>query len=163
MVAVVGLLGADCAVGAASTRGPLKPQACSPRPRANMMRGVRIGFTSNKQNEPASYQGKIMTETEFNQLVDATLLKIEAAVDASGADLDYENAAGILTLEFADGGKIIVNRQGPTQEIWVAAKSGGYHYRWDGAAWRNTRDGSELFQSLSAYASQQAGEDIQFH
>ena len=114
----------------------------------------------DKQNEPTSYQGKIMTETEFNQLVDATLLKIESAVDASGADLDYENAAGILTLEFEDGSKIIINRQGPTQEIWVAAKSGGYHYRWDGAAWHNTRDGSALFQSLSQYASQQAGEEI---
>lgn len=101
-----------------------------------------------------------MTETEFNQLVDATLRKIEAALDASDADLDYETAAGILTLEFEDGSKIIVNRQGPTQEIWVAAKSGGYHYRWDGAAWLNTRDGSELFQSLSTYASQQAGEAI---
>jgi len=112
------------------------------------------------QNEPASYQGKIMTETEFNQLVDATFLKIEAALDASDADLDYETAGGILSLEFEDGSKIIVNRQGPTQEIWVAAKSGGYHYRWDGTAWRNSRDGSELFESLSAYASQQAGEAI---
>lgn len=101
-----------------------------------------------------------MTETEFNQLVDATFLKIEAALDASAAGLDYETAGGILSLEFKDGSKIIVNRQGPTQEIWVAAKSGGYHYRWDGAAWRNTRDGSELFESLSAYASQQAGEEI---
>ena len=100
-----------------------------------------------------------MTETEFNQLVDATLLKIEDAIDASDADLDYENAAGILTIEFEGGSKIIINRQGPTQEIWVAAKSGGYHYRWDGA-WRNTRDGSELFESLSSYASQQAGEEI---
>lgn len=101
-----------------------------------------------------------MTETEFNQLVDATFLKIEAALDASDADLDYETAGGILSLEFEDGSKIIINRQGPTQEIWVAAKSGGYHYRWDGAVWRNTRDGSELFESLSAYASQQAGEEI---
>lgn len=129
-----------------------------------MMRGVRIGFTTIKMNPHLNsilnFLGKFMTETEFNQLVDATLRKIEAALDASDADLDYETAAGILTLEFEDGSKIIVNRQGPTQEIWVAAKSGGYHYRWDGAAWLNTRDGSELFQSLSTYASQQAGEAI---
>ncbi len=98
-----------------------------------------------------------MTETEFNQQVETTFSKIEAALDVADTDIDYETAGGILSLEFEDGSKIIVNRQGFSQEIWVAAKSGGYHYRWDGAVWRNTRDGSELFESLSSYASQQAG------
>ena len=101
-----------------------------------------------------------MTETEFNQEVDATFMKIEAALDAHYADIDYETASGILTLEFEDGSKIIVNRQGATQEIWVAAKSGGYHYRWNEGAWRNTRDGSELLASLSSYISLQSGENI---
>lgn len=101
-----------------------------------------------------------MTETEFNQVVDAIFLSIEAALDACDSDIDTETSAGILTLEFDNGSKIILNRQGPTQEIWVAAKSGGYHYRLDNGAWRNTRDGSELFASLSTYISQQAGQDI---
>ena len=102
-----------------------------------------------------------MTETEFNQTVDAIFLNIEAALDARDTDIDYETVAGILTLEFDNGSKIIINRQGPTQEIWVAAKSGGYHYRLDGSAWHNTRDGTELLSSLSRYISQQSGEDIQ--
>ena len=101
-----------------------------------------------------------MTETEFNQEVDALFMKIEAALDARDTDIDYETTAGILTLEFEDGSKIIVNRQGATQEIWVAAKSGGYHYRWNEGAWRNTRDGSELLTSLSSYISRQSGQDI---
>ncbi len=98
-----------------------------------------------------------MTETEFNQQVDAVLMKIEAALDASSADIDYETTAGIMTLEFENGSKIIINRQGATQEIGVAAKSGGFHYRWDGGTWRNTRDGSELFAALSGFIGQQAG------
>jgi len=102
-----------------------------------------------------------MTETEFNQAVDAIFLQIEAALDACESDIDTETSAGILTLEFENGSKIILNRQAPTQEIWVAAKSGGYHYRLDNGAWRNTRDSSELFTSLSSYISQQAGQDIQ--
>ncbi len=102
-----------------------------------------------------------MTETEFNQAVDAIFLNIEAALEACDTDIDTETAAGILTLEFDNGSKIILNRQGPTQEIWVAAKSGGYHYRLENGAWRNTRDGSELFASLSTYISQQAGQEIQ--
>ena len=102
-----------------------------------------------------------MTETEFNQIVDAIFMHIETTLDACDTDIDTESSAGILTLEFENGSKIILNRQGPTQEIWVAAKSGGYHYRLDNGAWRNTRDGSELFAALSSYISQQAGQDIQ--
>lgn len=101
-----------------------------------------------------------MTETEFNRLVDETLERIEGAVERSGADIEFETVSGILTLEFEDGGKIIVNRQGAAQELWVAAKSGGFHYRWTDGAWRNTRDGSELFAALAACASQQAGEPV---
>lgn len=102
-----------------------------------------------------------MTETEFNQTVDAIFARIEDALDARDTDIDTETSAGILTLEFEDGSKIIINRQTPTQEIWVAAKSGGYHYRLDQGAWRNTRDGSEFFNSLSTYIQQQSGETIE--
>ena len=102
-----------------------------------------------------------MTETEFNQTVDAIFARIEDALDARDTDIDYETSTGILTLEFEDGSKIIINRQTPTQEIWVAAKSGGYHYRLDQGAWRNTRDGSEFFNSLSTYIQQQSGETIE--
>jgi len=100
-----------------------------------------------------------MDEREFNTLADATLARIEAALEASGADIDFELAAGgVLEIEFADGSKIIVNRHGVAREIWVAARAGGFHFRWDGAAWRDTRDGVELMDRLSALASQQAGE-----
>lgn len=102
-----------------------------------------------------------MTETEFNQAVDAIFSRIENALDACDTDIDTETSAGILTLEFTDGSKIIINRQTPTQEIWVAAKSGGYHYRLDQGTWRNTRDGTEFFTSLATYIKQQSGEDIQ--
>mgnify|MGYP001112729161 CR=1 FL=1 len=99
-----------------------------------------------------------MTPSEFNLLVDTTLSQIEQAIEASGADIDFEMTAGILELEFGNGSKIIINRQGASQELWVAAKSGGYHYRWQDNAWRNTRDSSELFAALSRYASEQSGE-----
>lgn len=101
-----------------------------------------------------------MNETEFNRLVDDTLARIEEAIESSGADIDYETASGILTLEFEDGSKIIINRQGATQELWVAARSGGFHYRWTDGTWRNTRDDSEFMAALSGFASQQAGEPI---
>lgn len=105
-----------------------------------------------------------MDDKEFNTLADATLARIDAALEASGADVDCQLAAGgVLEIEFDDGSKIIVNRHGVAREIWVAARAGGFHFRWDGAAWRDTRDESELMEKLSQLASQQAGETIQLH
>ncbi len=96
-----------------------------------------------------------MTESEFNQQVDAILLEIEEALEASGADVDFETVGGILTVECADGSKVIINRQTPNREIWVAAKSGGFHFRRNDSRWIDTRDARELGAALSAILSAQ--------
>lgn len=102
-----------------------------------------------------------MDEAEFNSAADDALRQLEQALDESGADLDFEvKAGGVLELEFADGSKIIVNRHTAAREIWVAAKSGGFHFRPENGRWVGTRDGKELFSVLSALASQQAGEPV---
>lgn len=102
-----------------------------------------------------------MNDSDFNALADAALTRIEAGLEASGADLDFAQvSAGVLEIEFADGSKIIVNRHGAAQEVWVAARSGGFHFRWDGTAWRDTRDSGELMAALSALVSAQVGEPV---
>jgi CyaY protein len=102
-----------------------------------------------------------LSETEFNTLVDETLLKIETALECCEVELDFESASGILQISFDDGTRIIVNRQTPNREIWVAARSGGFHFRLENGDWRGTRDGRELFAVLSECASQQAGEAVE--
>jgi CyaY protein len=102
-----------------------------------------------------------MNESEFEALAGAALEKIERALEASGVEADFElKAGGVLEIEFDDGSKIIVNRHGAAREIWVAARSGGFHFRWDGATWRDTREGSELFAALSRLVSQQGGQSV---
>ncbi len=104
-----------------------------------------------------------MNESQFNQLAEETLIAIEEAVDASGADIDYDNAGDILTLEFADGSQIIINKQTPLSQIWVAAKSGGYHFDYDEAnqAWCLNGDiDRDLFSQLNIYCSEQSGETV---
>jgi CyaY protein len=102
-----------------------------------------------------------MNESEFHRAVDEVLARIERAAEATqGIDADLE--AGILTLECPDGSRIIVNRQAPNREIWVAARSGGFHFAWKDGAWRDTRSGAELFASLGEIARAQAGEGLAF-
>jgi CyaY protein len=100
-----------------------------------------------------------MTESEFLALAEVALARLEAGLEA--ADLDFElGAGGVLEIEFDNGSQMVVNRHGSAQEIWVAAKSGGFHYRWDGAVWRDTRGGEELFTALARLCTQQAGRSI---
>ncbi len=99
----------------------------------------------------------LLEESDFHARVDGVLDAIESAVEAADADIDSEINGGILSLEFIDGGKVIVNRQTPLREIWVAAKSGGFHFRFDGAAWRDTRSGEALDLLLTRVIGQQSG------
>lgn len=102
-----------------------------------------------------------MNDSEFNTRADEALRQIEAGLEQSDADLDFAMiSAGVLEIELSDGSKIIVNRHSAAQEVWVAAKSGGYHFRWDGSDWRDTRDQSELMASLNRILSSQSGESI---
>ena len=106
-----------------------------------------------------------MTESEFLTLAERTLNAIEAALDQPALldliDVECSRSGNVLEIELVDNGsKIIVNSQAPLQEMWVAAKSGGFHYKHDGRRWRNTRDDSEMFASLSAMLSQQGGQPV---
>ena len=102
-----------------------------------------------------------MDDSEFNRLADTALKQIETALENSGADLDFSMvSSGVLEIELDDGSKIIVNPHSAAQEVWVAARSGGFHFRWDGQAWRDTRDSSELMSALSALITRQSGETI---
>ena len=103
-----------------------------------------------------------MTESEFLALADQTLAAIETALERAfdNDDLDVEcsRSGNVLDIEFVENGsKIIVNSQAPMQEIWVAARSGGFHYRREDDRWVNTRDGSELFEALSKMVAEQGG------
>ena len=106
-----------------------------------------------------------MGESEFLAQAEATLSAIEAALDRLNdqdlLDVECSRSGNVLEIEFIDNGsKIIVNSQAAMQELWVAARSGGFHYKQQDGLWRNTRDGSELFATLSGLVSAQAGATV---
>ncbi len=104
-----------------------------------------------------------MNESEFHQRVDAMLLAIEEAIDESGADIDYENAAGILTLELENGSQLIINRQTPLKQLWLAVRSGGYHFDWSDEAegWLRDSDAAPFVEVLNQALQEQGGETLE--
>ncbi len=107
-----------------------------------------------------------MDEREFNAIADAMLARIEQTLENCPVELDYEiKPGGVIELEFdsAGGSKIIINRHTAAREIWIAAKSGGFHFKQESAdsqRWVGTRDGVELLAHLSRCISEQAGVEV---
>lgn len=102
-----------------------------------------------------------MEQSEFERQADATLARIETALERCGADVDVElGAGGVLQLEFGDGSQMVINRHAVAREIWVAARSGGFHYRWVNGAWHDTRSGEELFAALARLVAAQSGQPV---
>ncbi len=101
-----------------------------------------------------------MDESEFLTLAERTLDAIESAVEACGADVEATRAGNVLTLELHDGSRIVINSQTPMRQIWVAARSGGFHFGRAGDQWRDTRDQTELFAALSRLVSAQGGQAV---
>lgn len=102
-----------------------------------------------------------LSDSEFEALADAALAALERAIEASALDADVQRkGTGMLEIEFDNGTKMVINRHGAAREIWVAAKSGGFHFRHDGTVWRDTREGTELFAAISTLASAQSGSAV---
>ncbi|ATE61271.1 iron donor protein CyaY [Thauera sinica] len=102
-----------------------------------------------------------MEESAFNALAEAELACIETALEECGADFDIEpKPGGVLEIEFDNGSKMIINRHTAAREIWVAARSGGFHFRPEDGRWVDTRDGADLYATLSALVGEQSGTPV---
>jgi CyaY protein len=107
-----------------------------------------------------------MTDPEFMDRAEILLQAVEASCDrindSTDADIDNQRTGGMVTLTFPNRSQIIINLQKPLQEVWLAAKSGGYHYKFDSAQWMDTKGQGEFFASLTRDASAQSGLQLEF-
>ncbi|WP_309678525.1 iron donor protein CyaY [Polaromonas sp.] len=107
-----------------------------------------------------------MTDLQYQDLAESALKAVEVACDRindeTDADLDNQRTGGMITLTFSNRSQIIINLQKPLQEIWMAARAGGFHYKFNSGQWTDTKDASEFFANLSRYASEQAGQALLF-
>jgi CyaY protein len=108
----------------------------------------------------------VMTDQEYLDRAEAVLRAVELACDrlneTTDADIDNQRVGSMVTLSFRNGSQIVINLQKPLHEIWMASRSGGYHYRFDGQQWMDTKGAGEFFAHLSREASAQAGMPLQF-
>ena len=115
----------------------------------------------NAPNDPAG-----LTDKEYSRLTAQVLAGVEASVDEwlqqDIVDIDTERSGGLLELSFPDGSKIVLNTQPPLYELWLAARGGGFHFKYVEGQWVDTKHGREFFAVLSACASEQAGIVLRF-
>ncbi len=105
-----------------------------------------------------------MNESEFRDIADETIVSIQDAIDNCDVDIDYDEIGGVLTLEFDNGSKIIFSKQPPALQLWMAAKSGGFHFDYEEHIQQwicDSGDGEELYAMLSRLATEQGGELVE--
>lgn len=107
-----------------------------------------------------------LSDSDYQRLSATLLAGIEAQVDRwlqdDVIDIDAARTGGLLELAFPNGSKIVVNTQPPLQEIWLAARAGGYHFRHQDGQWIDTKDSREFYDRLSECASAQGGRALRF-
>ena len=115
---------------------------------------------------PTAVFTSALSDADYQRETGALLARVEAVADRwlqdDVIDIDTHRTGGLLELSFPDGSKIILNTQPPLHEVWLAARGGGFHYRWVEGRWCDTRDGSEFIAALSTHASLQAGKPLAF-
>jgi CyaY protein len=152
------------AINAALAINGSKTLAPRRHPGATTLDATRYGMPRSVPTDMSTFP---FTDAEYHQRASAALAAIEAQVDRwldeDVVDIDSQRTGGLLELALPNGSKLIVNTQPPLQEIWLAAKAGGYHFRLDASGrWLDTRDGVDFFQRLSEQASAQAGKPLVF-
>mgnify|MGYP001321878433 FL=1 len=101
-----------------------------------------------------------MNDVEYDELTDQVLLAVEDAIEALDLDLDYESHGGLLSISFPEGSKVIINKQPPLHQLWVATKFNGHHFELKDGVWIDNRTGAESWALISDAFSKQSGQNV---
>ncbi|EPL14617.1 iron donor protein CyaY [Pseudomonas sp. TH05] len=105
-----------------------------------------------------------LTEARFHDLVDTTQQMLEDIFDESDLDIDLESSAGVLTVKFENGSQVIFSRQEPLRQLWLAARSGGFHFDYDEESerWMCDKSEEQLGEMLERIVEEQADIKLEF-
>jgi CyaY protein len=104
-----------------------------------------------------------MDAAEYHRIIDATMDRVVRVLQALD-DVDFTTSDGLVTLEFEDGARYVLNRQSGNQQLWLAAGTRAWHYGWDPVrrTWLDDRDGHEVWTRLGALVSEKLGRSVEF-
>jgi CyaY protein len=103
-----------------------------------------------------------MNDSQYHLLADEALQRIEDVIEATEGEIDYEGQSGVLYLYFENGTQMVLNKQEPLHQLWLATKFNGHHFERQNDRWIDTRTGVELYSFLAEVIAQQSGETLQF-
>jgi CyaY protein len=104
-----------------------------------------------------------MERQEYDSLADACLERIVQALEPFDPDeVDYATSDGVVTIEFPDRARFVLNRQAATSQMWFAAGARAWHFDWDPArrAWFDDKEGRELFGRIAEVVSEKLGRQV---
>jgi CyaY protein len=132
----------------------------------NQSHNKHIGIVMSSPSIISANTPTSLSDSAYQDHAEALLRAVERCCDRindeSDADIDNQRVGGMITLVFANKSQIVINLQKPLHEVWLAAKAGGFHYKWVGSDWRDTKQGSEFFADLTQHASAQSGQALRF-
>lgn len=102
-----------------------------------------------------------MNETQFIESTEALMDRIEDALEATDLDVDVDRSGNVMTIAFDNGEEVVINRHGPTQQMWLASRHGGLHFALEDGKWRCTRTGADFWDALNDTVSLVAGEKVE--
>ncbi len=101
-----------------------------------------------------------MNVTEFHQNIEQVWLKIEEQLEEQDCDVDCDTQGSVFTITFPDRSQVVVNKQEPLLELWLASKAGGFHFAFKDGQWI-ANDGKLFWQYLEE-ACRVHGEQVHF-
>ena len=105
-----------------------------------------------------------MDRQEYLRRADECIERVVRALEPLDADeVDFDSSDGVVTLEFADRTRYVLNRQTAANQMWFAAGARAYHYGWDEArkTWLDDRDAHEIYAKVAEVVSQKLGRTVQ--
>ncbi len=105
-----------------------------------------------------------LDEAEYERRAESELLALRDALDALDTEsVEAELESGILTVEFLDGTRFVINSHRAARQIWMAGGHHAWHFDWsaESSTWRATKTDDELWSALSAAIGKQLGRPVE--
>ena len=105
----------------------------------------------------------VLNESDYDAVAAPELERLITSLDGLTNDsVEAELASDILTVEFADGARYVLNSHRAARQIWLSAERSAWHfdYQSDSKTWVASKTGDELWATLTRLLTAKLGEQV---